>query len=196
MIKPQRGKKPYRNRDKCYGTTVISLPTGPRIWRCPLGSSHTNQGSRGLDELPSGGCWWAIAWQRVSVKRHPPACAPWTHLCSCSCVPHQKPAAEAKTPGQINRPLLRETRGVFCLCWCPGCDSLQELSLWLLQPHGTQEHKPLWLPEPWERRGVLWIADLKTGSPNRRWQGAGRWCPPVSIPGEHPSRPLPLLPSL
>ena len=29
MIKPQRGKKPYRNRDKCYRTTVISLPTVP-----------------------------------------------------------------------------------------------------------------------------------------------------------------------
>ena len=109
--KTSEGKKPYWNREKCDGTTVISLPAGPQIRRCPLGSSHTDQGPRGLDELPSGRCWWAMARQRVSVKWHPPACAPWTHLCSCSCVPHQKPAPKARTPGQVNRPSER----------CGGC---------------------------------------------------------------------------
>ena len=59
---------------------IYTDPNSKAIWRCPLSSSHRNQGSRWMDKIFSGQYPWAGAWQMESTKIIPKADIPWEQL--------------------------------------------------------------------------------------------------------------------
>lgn len=99
----------------------------------------------------------AISWE-VSVscaERECNNCAPWlmfptSAFVASRCTPNLKPAPKFKAPWLASSFLFTESLGL-CFSCClsrslgQGC---QELFLWFLNTHGTQERKAPWSPVP------------------------------------------------
>ena len=85
-------------------------------------------------------------------------------------VPNQKPASQAKLLDAQLGLFLRKTGhvSVCYLCSALGMAACQELSLQLLQSHGTQEHKAPPVSRARQSRGVLWMIATKTRLPDTK----------------------------
>lgn len=115
------------------------------VWRCPLGDSCKNQGSRLVYKLGSGRCWQAVASQRGCNNGIPLHVFPESSSIAFTCLPNLKSTYQAGA----NRPLsqrLKVCQSVVCAV-LSGWQSASNCLSNCYSPVDPGTQAP-WLPEP------------------------------------------------